>query len=99
VLVDAVVVAGNGAGANVHASPNFCVAKVGQVIGLRPFAQPDLFRLHEISHVCPFADLAARAQMAVGAEQRTVRDVGFVENTSGPDEHVIAQDGILDDTK
>ena len=39
VLVHAVVIAGNGAGADVHAGPDFRVAEISQMLGLRAFAE------------------------------------------------------------
>src|SRR5262245_40114514 len=60
VLVDAVVVAGDGAGADVDARPDRGVAEVAQVLGLRARAELRLLELDEV------ADPRLLAHAAVG---------------------------------
>ena len=83
VLVDAVVVAGDGSGADVDARADFGVAEIGQVVGLRSLAQLDLLGLDEIADVRAFADFAAGAQMRIRAEDCAGADAGFFEMQPG----------------
>jgi hypothetical protein len=63
----AVVVAGDGAGTYVYAVSDGCVAEVGEMVGLGAFADPGVFGLYEVADVGLFADLAAGAEVGVGA--------------------------------
>src|SRR5271166_6521149 len=74
-FVYAVIVAGDGSGADVHACADFCVAQVGKMIRLRSFAQLDLLSLDEVAHVRALADLAAGPQVRIGADRCTSRDL------------------------
>ena len=69
---DAVVVAGDGAGADVHLRADRRVAEVGQMIGLRARAQRRLLQLHEISDLCAFAHHRLRPQMRKRADRRAL---------------------------
>ena len=64
-LVDAIVVAGDGSGADVYSRANFGVSEISQVVGLRALAEADFFGFDEIAYMCAFADVAARAQMRI----------------------------------
>src|SRR5208337_3279570 len=68
VLVHAVVVAGDGARAYVHAFTDFRVAQIAEVIRLRTLAQLDFLGLDKVPQVSAFAHLTARAHMSVGSE-------------------------------
>src|ERR1700688_3705206 len=68
VLVDAVVVAGDGAGADVHTRSNLSIAQVCEVVRLRSFAQFNLLGFDEISNMRAFADLASRTQVRIRAQ-------------------------------
>ena len=67
VLVDAVVVAGDGARPDVHAFADVRVAQVGEMIRLRSFAYFDLLRLDKISQVSVFAHLRPESRIGDGA--------------------------------
>ena len=68
VLVHAVVVAGDRAGADVDVCADRRVAEVGQVIDLRPGAERGLLQLDEVADLGAFADRRSRA-----ADARTDR--------------------------
>src|SRR6185437_2412695 len=63
VLVRSVIVAGDGAGSNVHAFADLGIAKVAQVIGLRSFSHTRLFGFNKVAHVRTFTNLTLRSQM------------------------------------
>ncbi len=91
VLVSAIVVASDGSGADVHACANFRVAEIGKVVGLRSLAQLDLFRLHEITDVCIFSDIAAGAQMRIRSKDGVGADAGVFENAAVAEENSIGR--------
>ena len=68
-LVHAVIVAGDGAGANVDSRADFRVAQISEMVGLRSLAQLDLLGLDEVADVRALADLAARPQMRVRSDE------------------------------
>src|ERR1700737_2256347 len=89
VFVHAVAVAGDGSGADVDAVAHFSVAQIGQVVGLGALTHAGFLHFHEIANVSLFADLASRAQMAVGPERGPVLHDGMLEYTTGLNEYVI----------
>ena len=62
-LVDTIVVAGNGSGADVHSRADFCVAQISKVVGLGSLAQFDLLGLDKVTDMSAFSNVAAGAQM------------------------------------
>ena len=67
VFVDAVVVAGDGAGAYVYAGADDGVSKIGKVVGLGAAADCYFFGFDEVADVGFFADVAFGAEMGVRA--------------------------------
>src|SRR6185312_12926895 len=63
VFVLAIIVACDGAGANVNALTDFGVAEIGEVVGFRFFPQPDFFSLNEVAYVRALSNFAPRAQV------------------------------------
>src|ERR1700730_11545103 len=61
VLVYAVIVAGNGTGADIDFFADFRVTQVTEMVGFRAFAEAAFLQFHEISHVGVFTDFAAWA--------------------------------------
>src|SRR5471030_3109043 len=61
-FIGAVIIAGNGARADIHPGANFGIAEVTQMPGFRPFAKPRFFHLDEITDMSPFSQLGARTQ-------------------------------------
>ena len=74
VLVDAVVVAGDRAGADVDVRANIGIADVRQVRGLRAFAEDGLFRLDEIADLHVSSEFGAGTQMRVRPDCRLILD-------------------------
>ena len=85
VLVGAVVIAGDGAGADVDVAPHRGVADIGEVVGLG--ARRDLARLHldEIADVHFLGERGAGAQPRVRADAAARADVGLLEMAEGLD--------------
>src|SRR5260370_30815437 len=82
VLVNSIVVAGDGSGADVDAGADFGVAKISKVVGLRSLTQFDFFGLDKVADVRAFTNVATGAQMGVRSEDGTGADAGFFENAS-----------------
>src|SRR3990167_2827118 len=74
VLVDAIVVAGDGASTHVDLVASDGVTQIGQVVGLAALAQHGIFRFHEVTDPGVFFHFGARTQagerayIAVGAD-------------------------------
>ena len=68
VLVHAIVVAGDDTGANVRIGPNFGVAKIREMVCLRPLPNACILRLDEVAYVSSLTDIAPGAQMSVWAD-------------------------------
>src|SRR3954451_4151080 len=75
VLAEAVVVGGDGAGADVGPLPHVGVAEVGQVGDFGPGADVGVLHLHERPHLGALADHRARAQVGERAHQGAVVDL------------------------
>ena len=71
----AVVVAGDGAAADVDVGTNLGVAKVGEVVGLAALAEVGLFEFDEVADVGVFGQNTAGAQMGKGAQVAARPDV------------------------
>ena len=96
VLVHAVVVAGDGAGADIGSFADLRVAEVGEMVGLCALAEPRLFGLDKVAHVRVFADFASGAQVGKGADLRAIGDGGILEDAALADENAVAQGAVLD---
>ena len=94
-LVHTVVVAGDGAGADVHIPTDFRVADVGEVRCFGTFVKDRLLGLHEVSDLDVGAQAGARSQMGIGPHRRMRPDDGFLGHRSRLDVHVVA-DGDVD---
>ncbi len=90
-LLDAVVVAGDGSGADVDSGADFGVAEIGQVVGLRSLAELDLLGLDKVADVRAFSDVAAGTQMGIGSEDGAGADVGFFQNAAGANEDAVGR--------
>jgi hypothetical protein len=69
-----IVIAGDGAGANVRSLADFRVAEVGEVIGLRTFAEERRLQLDEISDMGVAADDGAGPEPREWADDRAFAD-------------------------
>src|SRR5258708_3530832 len=94
VLVNSVIVASDGSGADVDGGADFCVAKVSKVVGLRSLSEFDFFGFHKIADVRAFSNIAAGAQVGIGAEDSAGSDAGFFENASGTNDDAVGDFGI-----
>ena len=97
VLVDAVVVAGDGSGADVDSVADDGVTEVVQVVRLGALAEGQLLGLDEVSDVRVLADSALGAEVGVGAEDGSVGDGGSVEDAAVADGDVVAELRVLND--
>ena len=68
VLVDPVVVARDGASADIYAGSNLHVSKISQMVRLRAAAEMSFLRLYKVANVGAFADFAAGANVRVRAD-------------------------------
>src|SRR5262249_28313587 len=62
VLLEAVIVAGDGPGADVAVGPHLAITQVGEMVGLRPRADRRLLGLDEVADVHALREPGARAQ-------------------------------------
>ncbi len=85
VLGGAVVVAGDGAGADVAAGADAGIAEIGQVVGLGAGAEVGRLQLDEVADMGGLADHGAGTQPGVGADQRALADDGTLQVAEGPD--------------
>src|ERR1035437_3755237 len=97
VLIHAIIIAGDGARPDVHAFPNLGVAKIGEVVGLRAFAQPRLLGLHKVADVRAFANVAAGPQMRVRSKLRAVAYHGIFQDAARPNQNSVADFAVGDD--
>src|SRR3546814_19531162 len=76
VLQEAVVVAGDGAGADVGGGADGGVAQIAQVVGLGALAQLGVLDLDEVDDMGAAAELGPRTQPREGAEHHAVATPG-----------------------
>src|SRR3989338_4553485 len=74
VFLEAVVVAGDGAGAYVALAPDGDVAEVGEVIGLAALADGRLLGFDEVAYMDVSPEGSSRSQVGKGADQGAVLD-------------------------
>src|SRR6185369_4652384 len=98
-LGGAVVVAGDGAGTDVHLGADVGIADVAEMVRLRAPADAARLHLDEVADVHLVAEAVARAQARKGAEAAARADLGVLEVRegedlgAGPDAHV-AQEAV-----
>src|SRR5687767_12021554 len=96
VLVGAVVVAGDGAGADVDVASHRGIADVGEVVGLGAGADVGLLHLDEVADVDFLLEARARAQPRVGADAAILADAGRVDVAERLDARAGADLGVAD---
>src|SRR5690606_21360976 len=94
VLVGAVVVAGDGARADVDPGADLGIADIGEVVGFRAFAHAGRLHLDEIADVGAGGKLGARAQACVRADAGLGAHAGAVDMGEGQDLRAGADAGI-----
>lgn len=75
-LVAAVVIAGDGARADIGARADMGVTEVGQMVGFGALAELRLFEFHEVAHVGIGSEISSGAQAGIGTDQRAARNMG-----------------------
>src|SRR5690606_17139647 len=80
-FVDAIVIAGNGAGANIDACPDLGIANIRQVIGLGALAKHAFLDFDKIAHMRLGTDPGTRAKARVRPDTRLFGHVGFLNMT------------------
>ena len=97
VLVNAVVVAGDGAGADVHFLADYGITKIGEVIGFGAAAKLRLLQLDEVADVGSGGDFIAGTKMREGTETNFLVNAGVLENAVGLDNGASADLAVDDD--
>src|SRR5262249_13734775 len=95
VFLDAVVIAGDRPGADVHALPDIGVPQVSQVHGFRAASQPCLLQLDEIADVRARFNVGAHAEARVRAQLRIVLNVRAENAREWPHQDAAAELAVL----
>ena len=96
VLVLAVVVAGDGTGADVHVRADFGVADVAEVAGTAAGADAGGLDLDEVADVDARLEVSAGTKMAEGADVRPALDYGAFDD-GDVDGHLVLDSAVDDD--
>ena len=96
-LVDAIIVAGDGAGADVDPGADLGIADVGQVVDLAGGAGAGILDLDEVADVVVVAQLGARAQAGEGADAVVGADPGAVDDRHRQHMGAVTDDAVLED--
>ena len=92
--MEAVVIAGNRARANIALRPDLRVAEVREVHGLSAFADRALLEFDKISDVRPGLQVIPRPQSCEGANDDAVIEAALRDNAVRLDGHVVPEDCI-----
>src|ERR1035441_10167705 len=95
--IPSIVVAGDGAGTDVHLGADVGIAEIRQVAGFGPGAHAGLLQLDEVADVGAGFHMVAHPQAGVRAGGDTPLQHRSVDQGEGADLHVVAQLGILND--
>ena len=90
VLGKTIVIAGDGAGADVGRRPDAGVADIGQVINLGGFFDGGVFDLNEIADVDVFGNIGTGAQPCEWPDDGAVGDFRPLDMTKGADVDIVA---------
>src|SRR5262245_43984502 len=96
VLLEAVVVAGDGAGAHVAVGADLAVAEIGEVIGLRARAQDRLFGLDEVADVDALAEPRTRTQPGKRTDDGVGADLCLLHPAAEEEVHAVGERGVDD---
>src|SRR3990170_3503635 len=97
VLVDPVVIAGDGAGADVRLAADAGIAEVGEVLRLGAFAHDRLLDLDIVADAGPGADVGAVAQVGEGPDAIAGAQLAVEHEAVRLDADVVGQDGVDED--
>src|ERR1700722_5258003 len=89
VLGEAVVIAGDGSGADVRLGADTRIANVGQMVDLGALLDCRLLDLDEIADSCVWPDVRAWPQARVGPDDRSARDPRPFEIRKGVDHRTV----------
>src|SRR5579864_3148778 len=95
-LLAAVVIAGDGAGADVDVLADDGIAKIGQVIGFCARTHPGLLQLDEIPDVRAWCDVVVHPQPRVRPDLSAGAHAGRTHNSERPHLNAVTQFGIAD---
>ena len=96
-LIHAIVVAGDDAGADVHPFTHLGVAHVGEMVGLAVTAEPAFLHFHEIADVHFIGKLALRPDARERSYPHPRTDAGALQHAVGEHFGVVADLAIADD--
>src|SRR6266852_6927425 len=96
-LLDAVVIASDGAGADVGLVADFSVAQVGQMAGLRSGPELCILQLDEVADTCSGPDAIAASQPREWANLRIRFHLGIRNRSERSHLNTVGQLGVLDD--
>src|SRR3546814_18010573 len=85
----AVIVASDGAGADIGVRTDADIAEIAQVIGLGALADLGLFGFDEITNLCLFAQYGAGAQSRIGPDLAPCADRRALDLTVGADSDLL----------
>src|SRR5262249_31141730 len=95
-LLFTVVVAGDGAGADIGARADLSVAEIAKMVGLGATTKTGFLGFDKITHVRALADLAPWTQVCIRPQQRSLRDVALVNDATGTNQDVVGDLRIAD---
>src|SRR6266436_1729107 len=93
-LLEAVVVAGDGPGADVGVRADLAVAEVGEVIRLGPGTEHRLLGLDEVADVDALGESCPRAEACEWTDARIRADLGAVGDAAEEQVHALAERGV-----
>src|SRR5580658_1478230 len=96
-FVGAVVVARDGAGADVHIGAHDGITEVGEVVRLAADAELRVLQLHEVADVDVRREYRSGTNPREGTDAARRSDHGVVDHAVSEDLGVIADDGVADD--
>src|SRR5690606_15363050 len=80
-----IIVAGDGAGANVHILAQLAVTHVAEMVYLAALADAGLLHFHEVADACGFCNVAARADAGKRPDVAARADARFPDDGVGVD--------------
>ena len=95
-FIRAIVVAGDGAGADIDVITDLRIAQIGQMTCLGAFPETRFFHFHEVANVGAFQQFGARAQTGKWADGAGSLQLGIFHHAIGANFAVIADGAVFD---
>ena len=95
-LVRTIVVAGDGARADIDVIANLRIAQIGQMTRLGAFPETRFFHFHEVTNVGAFQQFGARAQTGKWTDGAGCLQLGIFHHAVGANFAVIADGAVFD---